>query len=73
MDDLKYKTRRIIEGKGVLFTNHDKVDEYSPDLRGELLFRGELIQLGGWIRNTENGMLISIGVDKRRSSNGKRT
>lgn len=64
MDDFQYKTKRVIEGKGALFTNFDKVDEQSPDLKGELLYKGELIKIGGWIRHTERGMLISIGVDK---------
>ena len=62
----KYKTKKIrphIEGKGVLFTNHDKVDDASPDMRGELVYKGELIELGGWIRQTDKGMLISIGID----------
>lgn len=64
MDDFQYKTKRVIEGKGALFTNFDKVDEHSPDLKGEILYKGELIKIGGWIRHTERGMLISIGVDK---------
>lgn len=62
-----YKARRVIEGKGVLFTNHDKKDEGSPDMKGELLYKGELLKIGGWIVETEYGMLISIGIDKRRS------
>lgn len=66
MDDNQYKTKRLIEGKGVLYTNRDKIDEGSPDLKGDILFRGELIKLGGWIRNTPKGMLISLGIDKRR-------
>lgn len=66
MDDDKYKTKRLIEGKGVLYTNHDKYDEGSPDLKGDILFRGELIKLGGWVRKTPKGMLISLGIDKRR-------
>ena len=62
----RYKTKQIrphIEGKGVLFTNHDKIDDGSPDMRGELVYKGELIEIGGWIRHTDKGMLISIGVD----------
>jgi hypothetical protein len=66
MDVNQYKTKRLIEGKGVLYTNLDKIDEGSPDLKGDILFRGELIKLGGWIRNTPKGMLISLGIDKRR-------
>jgi hypothetical protein len=62
-----YKARRVIEGKGVLFTNLDKKDEGSPDMKGELLYKGELLKIGGWIVETEYGMLISIGIDKRRS------
>jgi hypothetical protein len=63
-DDFRYKAKKLIDGKGVLFTNHDKIDEFSPDMRGELLYKGELIRIGGWIRDTSQGMLISIGVDK---------
>jgi hypothetical protein len=67
-DEYDYKVKkRIIEGKGVLFTNHDKVDDGSPDLKGELLYKGELIKIGGWVRHTKNGMLVSLGVDKWRN------
>lgn len=66
MDEYRYKTKRVIEGKGVLFTNLDKVDDGSPDMKGELLYKGELIKIGGWIRQTDHGMLISLGVDKYR-------
>ncbi len=66
MEYPNYKAKRVIEGKGVLFTNHDKFDSGSPDMKGELLYKGELIRIGGWIVQTENGMLISIGVDKKR-------
>ena len=61
-----YKARRVIEGKGVLFTNLDKKDEGSPDMKGELLYKGELIKIGGWVRYTDHGMLISLGIDKHR-------
>lgn len=68
----EYKVKkRVIEGKGVLFTNHDKVDEHSPDMKGELLYKGELIKIGGWIRHTRNGMLVSLGVDKWRNRDGE--
>jgi hypothetical protein len=33
-------------------------------MKGELLYKGELIRIGGWIRETKMGRLISIGVDK---------
>ena len=66
MDDYGYKVKKLIEGKGVLFTNPDKVDEGSPDMRGEIFYKGELIQIGGWIRRTDKGMLISIGIDRYR-------
>jgi hypothetical protein len=69
MDDYGYKTKRVIEGKGVLFTNHNKIDDGSPDMKGELLYKGELIKIGGWIRQTDHGMLISLGVDKYRDRN----
>ena len=64
MDDYGYKTKRLIEGKGALFTNAEKWDEGSPDMKGELLYKGELIKIGGWIRHTDKGMLISLGIDK---------
>jgi len=60
----EYKAKKLIEGKGVLFTNLNKIDDYSPDMKGELLYKGELIRIGGWIRETKMGRLISIGVDK---------
>jgi hypothetical protein len=60
----EYKAKKLIEGKGVLFTNLNKIDDYSPDMKGELLYKGELIRIGGWIRDTKMGRLISIGVDK---------
>jgi hypothetical protein len=69
MDDYGYKTKRVIEGKGALFTNHNKIDDGSPDMKGELLYKGELIKIGGWIRQTDHGMLISLGVDKYRDRN----
>jgi hypothetical protein len=68
MDEYGYKTKRAIEGKGVLFTNHNKIDEGSPDMKGEILYKGELIKIGGWIRQTDNGMLISIGIDKYKGN-----
>ena len=60
----EYKAKKLIEGKGVLFTKLNKIDDYSPDMKGELLYKGELIRIGGWIRETKMGRLISIGVDK---------
>ena len=67
-DEYDYKVKtRIIEEKGVLFTNHDKVDDGSPDHKGELLYKGELIKIGGWVRHTKKGMLVSLGVDKWRN------
>jgi hypothetical protein len=66
MDDYGYKVKRLIEGKGVLFTNQEKWDDGSPDLKGELLYKGELIKIGGWIRYTDHGMLVSLGIDKHR-------
>ena len=71
MDDYGYKTKRLIEGKGALFTNSEKWDEGSPDMKGELLYKGELIKIGGWIRHTDKGMLISLGIDKfKRNRDG---
>jgi hypothetical protein len=71
MDYPQYKVkRRIQEGKGVLFTNLDKVDEGSPDFKGELLYKGELIKIGGWVRKTPKGTLISLGIDYWRQDNG---
>ena len=65
MDYPDYKVkRRIQEGKGVLLTNLDIKDDGSPDLKGEILYKGELIKIGGWIRQTPKGMLISLGIDK---------
>lgn len=69
-DDYEYKVKKVIEGKGVLYTNNDKVDEYSPDMKGELLYKGEIIKIGGWIRHNRKGMLISLGIDKWRKNNG---
>lgn len=71
MDDYGYKVKRLIEGKGVLFTNAEKWDEGSPDMKGEILYKGELIKIGGWIRHTDKGMLISLGIDKfKRNRDG---
>jgi hypothetical protein len=66
MDDYGYKVKRLIEGKGVLLTNVEKWDEGSPDMKGEILYKGELIKIGGWIRHTDKGMLISLGIDKHK-------
>jgi hypothetical protein len=35
-------------------------------MKGELLYKGELIKIGGWVRYTDHGMLISLGIDKHR-------
>ena len=71
MDDYGFKTKRLIEGKGALFTNAEKWDDGSPDVKGELLYKGELIKIGGWIRHTDKGMLISLGIDKfKRNRDG---
>ena len=64
MDEYQYKTRRIIEGKGVLYTNFEKIDDLSPDMKGDLMYKGELIKIGAWIRKTDKGMLIALGIDK---------
>jgi hypothetical protein len=37
-------------------------------MKGEILYKGELIKIGGWIRQTDNGMLISIGIDKYKGN-----
>jgi hypothetical protein len=71
MDD--YSTRRIIEGKGVLFQNLEPLDDGSPDFKGEILYKGELIRLGGWVRHTDKGVLISLGIVKRKGSNEQQT
>ena len=68
----EYRARSLKEGQGVLFTNHDKVDDRSPDLKGEIFVSGEIMRCGGWIKQTPNGMLVSIGIDKynRSKNNG---
>ena len=32
--DNDYKAKKLIDGKGVLFTNLNKIDDYSPDMKG---------------------------------------
>ena len=71
MDDYGYKVKRLIEGKGVLFTNNDKIDDGSPDMKGEILYKGELFKIGGWIYHSDKGILISLGIDKfKRNRDG---
>ena len=64
--DEKYSTRKVIEGKGVLFQNPEPLDDGSPDFKGEILYNGEMIKLGGWVRHTDKGILISLGIVKRK-------
>jgi hypothetical protein len=65
----KYQAKSLKNGQGVLFTNHDKVDDWSPDMRGEIFIDGELMRCGAWIKYTDHGMLISIGIDKFQNQN----
>ena len=40
-------------------------------MKGEILYKGELIKIGGWIYHTDKGMLISLGIDKfKRNRDG---
>jgi len=64
-----FKSKSLVDGKGVLFTNHDKIDEASPDMKGELFYNGELLRIAGWIVETKKGVLISIGIDKLGKKN----
>jgi hypothetical protein len=55
----------------VLFQNLEPLDEGSPDFKGEILYKGEMIRLGGWVRHTPKGILISLGIVKRKDFDGQ--
>ena len=55
--------KNVIEGRGRLLTNTSKKGDKSPDYRGDLLFKGELIKLSAWQKDTPYGTLISLSID----------
>ncbi len=57
------RNRNLVEGRGRLLTNTSKKSEKSPDFKGEILYKGEVVRISGWKKITPYGELISIGVD----------
>ena len=55
--------RNLTEGRGRLLTNTNKRTDKSPDFKGEIFVKGEVIRLSAWRKVTPYGDLISISVD----------
>ena len=60
-------TKPPVEGKGTLFPSKKKAHPKAPDWYGEIMYKGEIIKLGGWHKKGEGQYgpweLISIAVD----------
>lgn len=53
-----------IPGKGVLYTNHKKIQTNHPDMNGTFTtVDGLPIKISAWIKQTPRGMLISLAQD----------
>jgi hypothetical protein len=68
MDEYGYKVKKLIEGKSALFTNAEKWDDGSPDMKGELLYKGRVLNprsVDGSDIQTR-GRSVSLGIDKHR-------
>ena len=55
--------RAPVEGRGALFTNHNKKHAKAPDLQGEIMLNGKMVKLSAWKYETAKGVLLSLAVD----------
>ena len=53
-------TRKMEEGKGVLFSNDKKGNEKAPDFKGDIMIEGKIHKISGWRRMSAYGELISL-------------
>lgn len=58
---------------GVLFKNDRKTADNQPDYRGDIVVRGERLQLSAWIKTASNGKkFMSLAVSEPFSNAGQR-
>ncbi len=52
------------EGFGNLFRNR-KTKETQPDMKGEVMWKGELLEVAGWTKEGKNGKFLSLKVQSK--------
>lgn len=50
------------EGKGRIFKNNDRKTDKHPNFSGSAKWRGEEIQISGWVNKGEDGKVGSISL-----------
>ena len=58
------------ENSGALFQNKKREKDTHPHYKGEIMYKGELLYLAGWIKESKAGdKYISLAIDQRAQSN----
>lgn len=50
------------EGMGGMFRNQHKTSDKHPDYRGEARYKGELVEIAGWIKDGAKGKWMSLNL-----------
>jgi hypothetical protein len=50
------------DGKGALFVNDKGGNDSRPDVRGEAMVHGKLMQISGWYREGKKGKFLSLNI-----------
>lgn len=50
------------EGQGSLFQNDKGDNPKRPDIKGTLMWKGELLELAGWQKDGKNGWFYSLNA-----------
>lgn len=57
------------EGFGSLFPNRDKKDDRHPDMKGDALFNGVIVEVAAWKKTTAGGKeYLSIKIGEKRQA-----
>ena len=51
------------EGKGIFTPITNKKTPNSPDWKGQLMHKGEIVKFAGWIKKSAYGEFLSLAVD----------
>ena len=54
------------ENSGSLFKNEDKKSDNHPDYKGKINVKGELLDVSGWIKDTNGKKWLSLSVREPR-------
>lgn len=52
------------EGFGNLFRNR-KTKDTQPDMKGDVMWKGELLEVAGWTKEGKNGKFLSLKVQSK--------